>query len=115
MVRTDDVDLFGMASGNATTQYDVVGLQTAAGCRFTQRALDARVKLSKDSRAKLRAEGQTDAQIAEVERTWFEKLRAEGQDRQTCDLPVRRLVEILTGISQGGINASSQDNCRYGD
>jgi len=114
MARTDDVDFLGMISGKTTTQYEVVGGQATA-CRFTQRTLDVRAKLSQDSRAKLRADGQTDAQINEMERTWFEKLRAEGQDRMTCDLPVKRLVEILSTVSQGGINASSQDNCRYGE
>ena len=112
VARTDDIDFLGLVTGKSTTQYELEGLRAGA-CRFTQRALDVRVKLGEDSRAQLRAEGKTDAEIAEVERTWLERLRAEGQDRQTCDFPPKRLLEIVTALRQGALLISSTEDTQY--
>jgi hypothetical protein len=110
LVRTDDIDFFGMQQ-KSTTEYELGGLR-AGVCRYTQRALALNVKFGAIWRQKLREEGQTDAQIAELERTALERLRAEGKDRMTCEFPVPRLLEILTAVKQGGFDARSED-ARY--
>ena len=79
----------------------------------TQRALDVRVKLGEEPRAQLRSEGKTEAEIAEMERTWLERLRAEGQDRPTCDFRPKRLLEILTALSQGALLIGSTEDTQY--
>ncbi|MGH7321526.1 MAG: hypothetical protein ACRELA_18150 [Candidatus Rokuibacteriota bacterium] len=111
VVRTDDTDFLGLQQ-KSTTQYELGGLRAGA-CRFTQRALDVRVKFNEDLRQTLRKDGKTDADIAELERTWFAKLRAEGKDRQTCDFPPKRLLEILTALRQGALLIGGSEDAQY--
>lgn len=115
VVRAESIDFFGV-QGSGTIQYELLGPQAGA-CRFRQQTLALRVKLEPGLRAQLKAKGQSDADIATLERTWFENLKAEGKDRMTCDFPPPRLAEVLASIREGSINLDSRDAqyCREGD
>ena len=110
LVRTDDFDLLG-TQVKSTTQYELGGLRAGA-CRFTQRTLDVRALLGEVARAKLRSQGKTDAELAEIEHPPLDMLGA-GAKGIVCDFPPKRLLEILTALRQGALLIGSSEDAQY--